>query len=419
MRALFFTCILFPIFLSATLSLDRDIQSECVVLINASTGKVLFAKNPDQPVYPASTTKIATAFYALMQKPNGLKEAVIAPKEALITVSPSEKIQANYSKCPSFWLESDGSHVGIKSGHVLTLEELLYGTMISSGNDASNIIAHHVSGKIQTFVEDMNRFVKNLGCQNTHFCNPHGLHHPEHITTARDMARLAQCAMYHPVFRKAVAMKKYERQATATQPRLLFVQTNKMLLPGKHYYPEAIGIKTGYTSKAGHSVVVAAQKGDRTLIAAIYKSKDKDARFYDARALFDACFKEVKVEKLLLAAGPQAFSQLYDGAESEVQTYTKEPIRLEYYPSEEPEIRSLLTWDFVPLPIKEGTKVGQITILADEKEHTIVPLFAKNEVKETLSAKMNRLAHTVVEHWIIALSLFALVIVGYSLVRRR
>jgi serine-type D-Ala-D-Ala carboxypeptidase (penicillin-binding protein 5/6) len=423
MQIFFLLLAFFPLFLHATLSLDKEIQSEYVVLMNGKTGKVLWSKNPDAPCFPASTTKIATTFYALMQKPNAFKEKIKAQKEALITVSPFEKLQGNYSKCPSFWLESDGTHVGIRAGQTWTFEELLYGTLLSSGNDASNVIAHSVSGSIPTFVEELNKFIKKLGCLNTNFCNPHGLHHPEHVTTARDMAQLARYALLHPFFKKAVSMTKYERQATGNEPRLCFIQSNKMLQKGKHHYPHAIGVKTGYTSKAGHSVVVAAERGDRLVIASIFKAKDRDSRWHDARVLFDACFKEEKVEKIVLLDGEQPFKTRYEGSDKGVVTYTTAPVLISYYPSEEPTIRSLLVWDLVPLPVKAGTKVGEIRILADDKEHVVVPLYAKNEVVETFSAKISRYSQGVLDyisaHWVLLFAVIAIFGVAVVWIRKR
>src|SRR5262249_28551111 len=156
--------------------------------------------------YPASTTKIATSFYTLMQKSRSLHENVAAPKEALVIVTPYEKMRNNYTKYPAYVLETDGTHANIKAGEVMTIEDLMYATMLASGNDAANIIAYHLGGgSIPQFMDGMNCFLQKIGCTKTHFCNPHGLHHPEHVTTARDMARMAQCALYHPLFRTLVA----------------------------------------------------------------------------------------------------------------------------------------------------------------------------------------------------------------------
>ncbi len=425
MQVLFCVVIFFlPAHLLAALNFDRPIESESVVLINSKTGKVLWQKNPDLVCYPASTTKIATAFYALMQKPNALQEQIRARADALIAVSTSQKIQANYTKCPSFWLEKDCSHVGIKPGQVLTFEELLLANLIASGCDASNIIAQTVSGSIDQFMEGLNRFVRNLGCTSTHFCNPHGLHHPDHVSTARDMARLAQCAMYHPFIHKAVRQTSYEKPANRVQSRLLFVQTNKLLLPkGRHYYPHATGVKTGYTSKAGYALVAAAEKGDRSVIAAIFRAKDKDVRFIDAKTLFEACFQELQAEKLLLSAGDQDFSRQIRGASDTLQTYTKEPITLRFYPSEEPEIRSLLVWQEVELPMKAGTQVGEIVILADDKEAMRAPLYAKNDLEETFWARCERyfdtLLQAVIGHPVIALAVLVGLIFFFVRIRSR
>lgn len=389
MRHLFFFIFLsFHSFLAAV-SVDSTIHAESVILINAKNGRVLWEKNADSASYPASTTKIATVFYALMQKPNGLRDRVVAQKEALACISPYEKRRDNYSKYPSYYNESDGSHVGIKLGEEMSYEDLLYATMLASGNDATNMLAQYVGqGSIDRFMTELNAFTKRLGLTKTNFCNPHGLHHPEHVTTARDMARLAQCAMYHPMFRKLAKSQSYERRATNKQPKAMYTQTNKLMRPGKHFYPYAVGIKTGYHSKAQHALIAAAEKNDRLLICAIMRCKDRPNMWEDAKKLFEAAFNEAVIQKQIVPAGAQSFTKVHDLAVGPVGTYTKDPLVISYYKSEEPTVKCLLAWDSLELPIKAHQKIGEIQLQADNETIKSVPLYAQSDMHAKWTAKL-------------------------------
>jgi len=423
MRLFVLVFFLFPALLGGALTLNKEVTAESVLVINAKTGKVLWAKNPDMRAFPASTTKIATCFYTLMKKPNSLKDSALAKKEALVTVSGWEKMQGNYSKCPAYWLEHDGTTAGIKPGQTYSVEELLYATMLCSGNDASNVLAEAISGSVPNFMQELNDFLTSLGCTNTKFYNPHGLHHPEHVTTARDMARLAQCAMYHPIFRKIVSSLKYETEPVGTSKKRTYMQHNKLLLRGKFHYPYATGIKTGYHSRAQNALVAAAEKDSRSVIAVLFHCKDRESRFVDVKMIFDTCFKEKKIHKTYVPKGDQNFSKIYETGVEPVKTHTMEPLLLEFYPSEEPEVRCELVWDSIEAPIQKGAKVGQLRLIADDKEAISVDLFAKNEVKETLFGKVQRLLKALLQgienHWIIATILAASGIFCIVLIRRR
>jgi D-alanyl-D-alanine carboxypeptidase (penicillin-binding protein 5/6) len=149
--------------------LQCELSAPSAVLMNAETGKVLFAKNADVPCYPASTTKMATALYALHQKKDCLQQKIVASKEALMTVSPSVRKRSH----PSYRLEFGGTHIGIKAGEELDYQTLLYGLMLSSGNDAANVIAEFISGSIPQFMQELNLFLQEIGCKNSRFQNPH------------------------------------------------------------------------------------------------------------------------------------------------------------------------------------------------------------------------------------------------------
>jgi D-alanyl-D-alanine carboxypeptidase (penicillin-binding protein 5/6) len=398
--------------MTAQLVLTQEIEAQHVILINGKTGKVLWEKRADEPCYPASTTKIATVLFSIMNGPKDLQEKITPSKDALATISPYEKMRSNY-KHPPHWIDTDAGGMDIKWGEAVAFEDLLYSAMLASTNDAPNALAEYLGrGSIPTFVDELNKFLKNIGCHNTHFCNPHGLFHPDHVSTARDMARLSQYAMTNPLFCTIAKATQHERKATNKQPKMLYVSTNRMLRQGSYFYPYSVGIKTGYTAKAKCTFVGAAVKDGRFLIAALMRCKDRLSRFQDARVLFDAAFAEKEVTKQLLAVGEQQFSKVIEGGKMPLRVYTKEPLEVRFFPSEEPEMRCELVWKSLELPIAKHAEVGSIRVITDTGETLSVPLYAKEEIGMTWSAWVKKQWI-----WVTCVAVFMLCICAYIFLR--
>lgn len=338
-----------------------EISSESGILINAETGTILFEKNAHTLRYPASITKIATALYVLRTCGNRLDQIVTVKSEALASISPQAKRQSNY-RSPPHWLETDGNHMGMKKGEEIPLRHLLYAMLISSANDAANVIAQHIGGSIPKFMERLNAFLKEIGCQHTHFLNPHGFHHPEHVTTAYDMALIAREAMKHHLFREIVSTVRYTCPATNLEGERNFIQTNLLLRQGSYFYPKAIGIKTGTTSAAGKTLVAAA-KGDRILISVTLGNRDKGGRYEDVTKLFEAAFNEPKKRKFVLPQGAQALVKNISGGRGALKTHLPQCLFYDYYPSEEPQTKASVTWSVPPLPIEKGQEVGLVRVM--------------------------------------------------------
>lgn len=340
----------------ATLS----VKSESAILVNSETGAVLYEKNSRNPLYPASITKIATAAYALKERGDRLDKLIVAEHDAVVSISEAEMERSNYTH-PSYWLIPGASHMGIKRGEQLSLKDLLYGTLVASGGDSANVIANYIGGTIPTFMKLLNGYLQEIGCTETVFKNPHGLHHPGHVTSARDMALLTREAMKNPVFCEIVKSVRCARPQTNKQMASTLVQTNRLLKRGKYYYPKAVGVKTGYTSKAQHTLVAAAKHGDRVLIAVLMKCKERDDILSDAIKLFEEAFKEEKINKQLLVKGLQKPVLNLPNASLPIKTYTKESLSTDYYPSEMPTFKCLLLWDKVSLPIKKDQPLGLLS----------------------------------------------------------
>jgi D-alanyl-D-alanine carboxypeptidase (penicillin-binding protein 5/6) len=380
-----------PLFLEASTPLKVDVSAKAAILMNAETGAVLWEKNAHVPRHPASTTKVFTALYALEaveKKGISLEEMVTASQDAACYVQPAVRRTGNQH--PPHRLEVGGTHMGLKIGETLPLRVLFYGLMLSSGNDAANVIAEYVSGSIPKFMEELNQYVKAKGCQNTILFTPHGLPHQEHKTTAYDMALIAKEGIKKPLFREIVKTRQYPRPATNKQPEAVLYQHNALVKPGKFYYSKAIGIKTGYTLDAGYSLVGAAEDTGRKLIVVLFGCENLEDRYKDAIALFEAGFNEKKTARRLFSRGFDLFSHPVEGAKAPLQAYLAQDMELEYYPSEEPVFKTSVTWHVPALPIRTGQKVGEMCILNQEGQLlSSAPIFAAKDVEATFAHQMN------------------------------
>lgn len=385
----FFCLLVFPFFLEGASPIKVEVSAKGAILMNSETGAVLWEKNAHTPMYPASTTKMFTALYALEKKGHALDEMVTASSEAVCCVHPTIR-RANNGQHPPYRLEFGGTHMGIKAGETLPLRVLLYGLMLTSGNDAANVIAQYVSGNISTFMEELNRFVRSKGCHNTILYTPHGLPHEEHKTTAYDMAILAREALKNPLFREVVKASQFTRPETNKQPESTLFQHNALVKPGKFYYPKAIGIKTGYTISGGYTIVAAAEDTERKLIAVLLGCEKIEQRYKDAIALFEAGFNEKKISRTLFSKGFDLFTYQIEGARAPLQAYLSQDIVLQYYPSEEPAFKTSIAWLVPALPIPTGQRVGEMQILSQEgKILTSAPIFAVRDVECTFGHQVH------------------------------
>lgn len=361
--------------------LKFNINGEAAILINADTGTILYEKNAHIQQYPASTTKVATGLYALKLLGSNLQDKVVAEGESLMTLSQEAKKKSNY-KVPGYLLEPDGMHIGIKVGEELSYRDLLEGMLIPSGNDAANVLANAIGPTIPRFMEGLNAYLKEIGCRNTTYYNPHGLHHPQHMTTAYDLAWMTKEALKNPIFCEVVSKARFNRPKTNKQNAATFLQTNRLLRPGKFHYSKAIGVKTGYHSMAKKTFIGAARFEDRTLIVVLLGYQDRNAIFTDAIKLFDAAFNQPKVERIYLKKGEQSFMQQVPHGNRILKTSLNENLSWTYYPSEDPKAKCFLHWKELELPIARGQQVAELQLVSSEgKQLKRVPLIASNHVK--------------------------------------
>ncbi len=386
MRAIFlliFSCLGCMLFAQP---LKMTVSAKSAILVNAKTGAVLYDKKGDDRVYPASLTKIATCLYALKENKKELDHIVKCSHQGLRRMSKSVKVAHNY-RDPAYYLEPDGTHFWIKRGEEITFQDLLYGMMLASGNDAANFIAISTSGSIPKFMKGLNRYLKEIGCEDTHFANPHGLHHPNHWTTAHDIALIVKEAMKNEMFRTIVSTREYERSRTNLQMPKKIRNRDLLIQAGKFAYPRAHGMKTGGHSDAGYTYASVAQEGDRMLIAVLLECPDTYSRFRDAIRLFDTAFEEELEERLLFNKEENIFKRVIARGKTPLRATLSQDIAISYYPAEEPQVTIELNWKYLTPPIQVGNHVGEVNIL-DERGAVLesAPLIATAPVKRTVSA---------------------------------
>jgi serine-type D-Ala-D-Ala carboxypeptidase (penicillin-binding protein 5/6) len=363
--------------------LKVEVSAPSAILMNADTGAVLYAKNIHEKQHPASITKIATALYVLEKRGKELDHLLEVSSNALKT-APAHVRQAPNSIHPSHTLEPEGTMMRVQPGERLSLYSFLHGLMLCSGNDAANVLAENTSGSIERFVAELNQFLKNKGILETQFTNPHGLHHHEHWTTAYDMALMTKLALKHDTFREIVRAAKYDCPQSNKQPPRTIPQHNRLVKPGPYYYPKAIGVKTGYVAKAGHTFVGAATHEGRTLIAVLLNCDESQHRFRDSIKLFETAFKEKPVSRTLFAKESDRFTLPIKGAKFPLEAILKDDLRLAYFPAEEPAFRAEIVWNECKLPIKAHDRVGHLRLVA-EGNQTLneLPVYAAHDVEQT------------------------------------
>lgn len=254
-----------------------EINAEGSALIDVSTGEILFDKNCEKQFEPASTTKVMTALVVLDQC--DLNEEVT--------------VTADFTSI-------DGTAIGLLNGDVLTVRDLLLGLLLESGNDCANALAIHVSGSIEAFSALMNEKAKDLGATNTNFKNPSGLPDPEHLTTPHDLALIMGAAIKNKDFMEISTTGMYSITLKNDSSRTITANNKNYLINknSKHYYPYAISGKNGYTTKANHTYVAAAEKDGHTLVAAFLNAVDKNKNFDDMKTVFDYGFNNFELVTL-------------------------------------------------------------------------------------------------------------------------
>lgn len=335
---------------SSLTQVNADVSAKAAALLGPN-GEVLFEKNGDVRLGIASTTKIMTAIIVLENC--SLDEEVSTPSEAVGV---------------------EGSSLYLKKGEVLTVEELLYGVLLQSGNDAATSLAIHCAGSVPAFVELMNEKAKSLGLSNTHFDNPHGLSCDEHYSTATELGKIAAYALKNETFRKIASTYSHKIRYDGNEGGRLLVNHNKLL----KIYEGAIGVKTGFTKSTGRTLVGAAERDSLTLISVTLNAPDD---WRDHKTLLDIGFSSYESFK---TAKEKEFSfkiPVVNGEDENVIIENENSPSFIINKGAKIKTRFILP-DSLPAPITEGTKVGEVEYYADGVLLGKVGLFASKNVDQ-------------------------------------
>ncbi|MDY6041292.1 MAG: D-alanyl-D-alanine carboxypeptidase family protein [Candidatus Faecousia sp.] len=328
----------------------QALSAEKAILVDAATGRVLYEKNADERSLIASTTKIMTALVVCEQC--NVLDRMRIPREAV---------------------GIEGSSMYLQEGEVLTLQELLYGLMLHSGNDAAVALAIYCGGTVEGFAEMMNDKARVLGMTQSHFENPNGLDSPGHYSTARDLAILASYAMKNPIFHKTVSTK------TVTVGNRYLRNHNKLLWQ----VAGADGVKTGYTKAAGRILVSSATRDGRRLIAVTINDPDD---WNDHGAILEDGFSRYQVRRIVSAGERIGTVEIAGGQVGYAELVAAEDFDYALAPEE----RSELVFSgpgFVYAPVARGADAGFAHVCIDGKSVGKIPIVFGETVEQKTQEK--------------------------------
>ncbi len=278
---------------AAQLTDISQVVSDAWLVMDAQTGQLLAARNPDKTKYPASITKILTL--ALTLQYGDLDDRITVSQEAA-------------------QVDAGSTHIALQPGEVITVRDAAMATLLASANDAANCLAEYISGSNAAFADLMNQTVQSIGCTGTHFTNPSGLPDDDHYTTARDMARITAWALQVEGFRELFAADFYTMPATNLQPETRSWGTqNAMYVTSAFQYEGAWGGKLGWTEEAHHTMVTVLQREGRDLVLVTMDSTQKYQKYWDAICILDTCFDQLEPLALTAEQIGTASAPVYSG----------------------------------------------------------------------------------------------------------
>lgn len=361
---------------TALASNSPALDATAALLVSPDSGMVLYSKNADQKRYPASTTKIMTALLTLENVSN-LDETVTSEAVDFENVT------------------ADSSNAGILLGEQVTVRDLLYALMLPSANEAAYMLARHVGGSWEQFVDMMNDRAAELGCTGTHFCNPCGLHEEDHYTTAHDLYLIAKEAMKDVTFRDIVSTVQHRMAKTNLHEERIIYTTNQLIFSSFQpwSYANCLGIKTGHTSQAGNCFVGYAEYGDAKLFSVVLGCSDSSKEYPSVAASFTDT-------KKLCQWGFENFTSKTLARQGEEVTYTKVKLSTDTNQllltakadvvallPKDLDVKSLELVEDIPeevkAPVKAGDPIGTATYRYNGTDYGTVELVALNDISRS------------------------------------
>lgn len=354
MKKLLSLLIIFAI-ISIPVSATPDVSAQSAILIEKNSGRILYSKSADLRLPIASTTKIMTALCALEYC------------DINMTVTISDTASG-----------VEGSSMYLETGEKMTIKELLYGLMLSSGNDAAVAISEATECD---FIQLMNETADKIGAKNTHFTNPNGLPDDEHYSTCSDMARITAYAMQNPDFCEIVCTKSYRIEGEGkAYPRVL-VNHNKLL----NAYEGCIGVKTGFTKAAGRCLVSAAERDGMTLICVTLNAPND---WNDHKSMFDYGFSNYKYKAIVQKDTPITEISIENADSGPVSVFPEKDL---YYPLKDGESFTIEynLYDTISAPVKANSDVGKLSFIIKQSPSA---LFAEEDISLIVKSDINRLS---------------------------
>lgn len=415
------TAALLPV--SALADGEPEITAKAAVLADATTGEIYYSKSRGSVVPPASTTKMLTALLVIEAAERG---EITMDDE----VTASENCSYNLDEY------SSNANPTIVPGEVMTVRDLLYCAMLLSANEACNILAEHVSGSVDAFVEEMNARAEALGCDNTRFKNCNGLEEEGHYTTAEDFAVLAREAVQNSTLVEICSTLNYTVAETNEASERELVNSNNLLNPNSDYYYEyAYGIKTGYFTNAGYCLVSAAAYNDMDVICVVFGSEEPGDQFGDTLEIFD-WFYETYSNRQILSSTETIWEVPVEMGTAETTGVRADASVTKILPKDY-EITDLkysvilyhdMEGRVLEAPVNAGEALGEVTVLLDGEECGTAYLVATSTVEmsrlEYMRNQVNELFETsvvrrIITILIVLLAVYLLLVVFYVYQRVR
>ncbi|RAS83983.1 D-alanyl-D-alanine carboxypeptidase [Priestia endophytica] len=336
-------------------------KAESAILIERDTGEILYEKNGDEKLPPASMTKVMTMILIMDALDKG-------------KIKMSDKVRTSEHAA-----SMGGSQIFLELGEEMTVEQMLKGIAIASGNDASVAMAEHIAGSEEEFVSMMNQKAKDLGLKNTKFQNPTGLSVEDHYSTAHDMSIMAkELLKYEGITKFTGTYEDYLREDT--DKKFWLVNTNRLL----KFYDGVDGLKTGYTKEAKYCLTATAKKGNMRVVAVVFGADTPKDRNSQITKMLDYAFSKYKTSPLYKRDQVVGEVKVAKGKDKTVEVVTSEPISIlnekgQGKANMKKEVK--LNKD-LKAPLKKGDEVGTLIIKKDGKVVTTSPLLAKDSMKE-------------------------------------
>lgn len=331
-------------------------SAKAMCVLEKESGRIICAKNENEKLPMASTTKIVTAI-TVIENCKDLKQVITVDDKAIGV---------------------EGTSIYLKKGEQISVEDLLYGLMLRSGNDSATALAIHVAGSIEDFALMMNDTAKKVGATNSNFANPHGLDDPNHYTTAYDLAKITAYALKNPIFKNLVSTKRHVIEKTNVCEEKRYLKNKNKLL---NSLDGCCGVKTGFTSRAGRCLVSACERGNECYVCVVLNC---GPMFEESSDLLNQSFEIVDYKKIIDKSKEIVGEYSADNENGKLFLYTDQDF---YYPLKPGESEKLkLTYNVRLDNAKQGDEVGEIQIFLDKHLIKTVKLFTMNKIDKLIDS---------------------------------